>query len=507
MAEEKFLKIHIDELELQVPQGTTILNAALKAGIFIPHFCFHPAFKPEGSCRMCLVEIEGQPKLETSCSTLVVDGMKVQTSSARALEGRREVLEFLLIDHPLDCPICDKAGECLLQEYYDSFGRFRRRIFEEKERKEKLIRIGKSLVLDRERCVLCTRCVRFLQNVTGTAELGVFERAVRSEIGIVEGHEIKNNYSGNLVDICPVGAITDGDFRFRTRAWFLKKNQTICPHCSRGCRIIVEWVEGYPLLAAGRRKIYRLRAGENAQVNGYWICDSGRYKYRDADEDRLENIIITDHLLPDGSGFSQQPPSRTIETIINIISCRISELMRAGDRSGVLVILNSFLTEEELLLAKKLFVDRLNLKKIYFADPKEGESDGLLLTPERCPNRAGARKIGFNCALPTLNDLESSKLILSFGTFIQEHYSIKELKKASAGSDWFIWSWQRSELERLARAVIPALHPYEKSGTYVNTTGCRQEFERAVTPLVDCLVEEEVFKKLAGKIGFEELAS
>ncbi len=241
-------KISIDGKPLEVTDGLTIMKAADSAGIIIPRFCYHPAFVPEGSCRMCLVEIEGLPKLELACSTVVRDGMKVSTGSEKVVEARRGVLEFLLAEHPLDCPICDKAGECTLQDYYEGYGRFKGAFQESKEKREKKLVLGKSLILDRERCILCTRCVRFLTEVTKTQELGVFKRGVHSEISPYEKEPVDNNYSGNLVEICPVGAITDLDFRFKTRPWFLNTGESICPLCSRGCNIYIDYLPGFARL-------------------------------------------------------------------------------------------------------------------------------------------------------------------------------------------------------------------------------------------------------------------
>ena len=267
----KTVALTIDGRAVMAAEGTNVLRAAEQAGIDIPHFCYHPAFAAEGSCRMCLVEIEGLPKLELACSTPVREGLVVRTATPLVEQARRDVLEFLLADHPLDCPICDKAGECRLQDHYDLHGRFPGRFSEAKQKKDKLVRIGRGLVLDRERCILCTRCVRFLRTVTGTGELGIFERGARAEIGIFEGVPVDNDYAGNLADICPVGAITAEDFRFKTRAWFLARKPSVCPHCSRGCAIVVESVAGYPLPEA-KRRVYRVTAGANPAVNGYWIC-------------------------------------------------------------------------------------------------------------------------------------------------------------------------------------------------------------------------------------------
>ena len=218
MKKTKFVNVQIDDQELKVHPGMTIFQASQEAGIEIPHLCYHSAFAPEGSCRMCLVEIEGLPKLELACSTVVREGMKIFTKTPDVIKARKGVLEFLLAEHPLDCPICDKAGECKLQDYFEDYGLFSSRFLETKERKRKKIDIGQHLILDQERCVLCTRCVRFLREVTKTGELGIFQRGLKSEVDILADQTVDNNYSGNLVDICPVGAITDKDFRFQTRS-------------------------------------------------------------------------------------------------------------------------------------------------------------------------------------------------------------------------------------------------------------------------------------------------
>jgi NADH-quinone oxidoreductase subunit G len=235
------IKLFIDGAPVEVAEGTTVFKAAERAGVAIPHFCFHPAFAPEGSCRLCLVQIEGSPKLELSCSTIVREGMKVATASPVVREARRSVLEFLLAEHPLDCPICDKAGECKLQDYSRDYGLTESAFREFKEKRDKKVVIGEKLLLDRERCIQCTRCVRFLAEITKTHELGVFERGVHAEIGILDGSPVRNGYSGNLVDLCPVGAITDTDFRFKTRPWFLSRGESLCPHCGRGCSIYIDY--------------------------------------------------------------------------------------------------------------------------------------------------------------------------------------------------------------------------------------------------------------------------
>jgi len=489
------INIQVDGRALQVAPGTTVLKAAEEMGIVIPRFCYHPAFEPEGSCRMCLVEIEGLPKLDLACSTVVREGMKVRTSTPKVIEARKDVLEFLLADHPLDCPICDKAGECFLQDYYDKHGRHASRFSEVKEKKRKKIPIGKNLLLDRERCVLCTRCVRFLRRVTGTGELGVFERGVKAEIGIDEGTAIRNNYSGNLVDICPVGAITDGDFRFKTRAWFLKKGRTVCPRCSRGCNIVVHAVRGYPL-PGRQRRIYRIVPAENKEVNGYWICDLGRYGYRDIEDNRLTAIVLKKDGGPEGMTSDWGKAIRGLAS-------GIKGLVESGRAFRITVVLNSSLTNEELAACRRIFVDFLDLRNVFFADPKPGEADGYLLTADRAPNGRGAAALGFS---PKLPDPEappgSNDLLIVFGLHILEHFP------AETVAAWFrearityLFAAHTSGLEQVADVVLPTALPAEKTGSYTNIGGMIQSFECAVPAPRGPLPESEILARLAAELG------
>ena len=491
MSEVKMVGLRIDGLTVRAAEGTNVLKAAEQAGISIPHFCYHPAFEAEGNCRMCLVEVEGLPKLELACSTIVREGMIVRTSTARVLEARKDVLEFLLAEHPLDCPICDKAGECKLQDYYDRHGLFPGRFVEAKEKRQKKLSLGKGLILDRERCILCTRCVRFLRQVTGTGELGVFERGVRAEVGTYDDVPVDNNYSGNLVDICPVGAITDADFRFKTRTWFLDKRPTVCPHCSRGCAVIVESVSGYPL-GEGQRKVFRIRARENPAVNGYWICDLGRSGRRDIDERRPIRIMKN----------SAPEDELSWQKALAVVAARIRAVPGPERAAKVAVVLNSHMTCEELTLAKRVFAESLGLGKIFFADPKPGAADGFLLTEERVPNARGVLQAGFSPRLPDLDALAAAEVLLVFGPHLLEHFSEEAVSRALTEiPSKFLFSAHTGPLDRLAEFVFPVAVPAEKSGTYVNISGLRQIFGRAVEPPPGVVPELEILRCLASGLG------
>src|SRR5689334_7186556 len=239
--DERYLPVPTVEIEgqkIQVEDGTTVIVAADRLGIEIPHYCYHPGLTIAGNCRMCLVEIEKMPKLQIACNTRVTDGMVVHTTSDKTKAAQRAVLEFLLINHPIDCPVCDQAGECKLQEYYMDYDRQRSRFpLPEKVHKKKAIPIGPLVMLDQERCILCARCTRFLDEVTHTSELAIYQRGDHCQIELAPGKTLDNKYSGNVVDICPVGALTSRDFRFRARVWYLERTESVCGACANGCNI------------------------------------------------------------------------------------------------------------------------------------------------------------------------------------------------------------------------------------------------------------------------------
>jgi NADH-quinone oxidoreductase subunit G len=489
------LKFLIDNREVVAAEGMTILQAALASGIEIPHFCYHPAFEPEGSCRMCLIEIEGMPKLELACSTRAKEGMRVFTAKARVEEARREVLEFLLAEHPLDCPICDKAGECRLQDYYERYGRYAARFREPRETRTKIIPIGRGLVLDRERCVLCTRCIRFLREVAGAGELGIFARGVRSELGLYEDRTIDNDYSGNLAEICPVGAITDRDFRFRTRPWRLKKGDSICPHCGRGCNIVVEF-EPDSDRSGVARKVFRIRAKENPRVNGPWICDLGRYARSYLNELRGERVIMNK---------AGEAIRTTWEEALGFLSAKLRGLRAAGRGRGLGLVLNTFMTNEELRLIKRVFAAAVKDGNVWFADPKPGRSDGLLITEERSPNLRGARELGFDPIPPDLETIsEKSGLLLIFGEGFASHRPADEVRRALGRvPSKFLFSAHIGQLDTEVDFVLPTALIAEKSGSLTNTNGMIQSFSPVFAAPGEARPESDILGKLAGMPGLE----
>jgi NADH-quinone oxidoreductase subunit G len=272
-------KVIIDGKELEVEAGTTIIRAALDAGIDIPHFCWHPDLPVDGNCRMCLVEIEKAPRLQIACNTVVQDGMVVLTRSEKAAQAHRTTLEFLLVNHPIDCPVCDQAGECYLQDQYMGHALHDSQVeIEEKVQKRKVVDLG-PIMLDAERCVLCSRCIRFEREVTGTNSFEFRNRGDHTQIATFQDRPITHDYAGNLADVCPVGALLSHDFRFKMRVWFLEETSSVCPGCSTGCNIHVDHRDG---------EVRRLRPRRNVEVNRSWMCDPGRALHGSVGEGRLE---------------------------------------------------------------------------------------------------------------------------------------------------------------------------------------------------------------------------
>ncbi len=482
------VKLFINDCPVEVKPESTILEAAKKAGIDIPHLCYHPAFPPEGSCRMCLVEIEGAPKLELACSTPVRDGMKVHTQTSEVCEARRGVLEFLLAEHPPDCPICDQAGECKLQDYYEQYGLFDSRFSEEKIKKDKRVRLGKNLLLDRERCVLCTRCVRFLKNVTGGEKLGVFQRGLKAEISLFPGESVNGNYSGNLAEICPVGAITDLDFRFQARTWFLESQPSLCPLCSRGCNITIDFHPGLSRFKVPKR-VYRIRSRENPEVNGHWICDKGRYGYAYIDSERMKTV------MSDGRAAD-------VSNALTRLTETIKRLVHKNKTKRICVLLNSYLSNEEFYLIHRIFKKELGVENIRLIDSPDEQSDELLLTAERTPNRRGGREIGFEGRTHddmSWNDIELLVVFESPFPVAQLEHILNGIPE-TVGSR-ILFTPRETQIKEKMQLVLPTAVIAEKMGSLTNHEGRTQTFFPVLDPPGDALPEWQWLKFLGKELG------
>ncbi|MBV2167953.1 MAG: (2Fe-2S)-binding protein, partial [Bdellovibrio sp.] len=368
-------KCTINGKEVEVKDGTSIIEAMQQSGDRIAHYCWHPGLSVAGVCRVCMVEIEGNPRVQIACNTMVTEGMKINNTSDKVKDAVKWGLDFHLINHPLDCPICDQAGECGLQDQYMEYGKYDPEMAEAKVKKHKVVDLGPTVVLDSERCILCSRCVRFTEEVSKTNELGIFNRGDRSEIGCHEGVQLNNKYSLNTVDICPVGALTSKDFRFRQRVWYLKDAETVCNGCSTGCNVKVYY---------NKEGFFRVKPVYNENVNGHWMCDEGRdiYKFVNKEHRLLKAQVRT------ASGWTEMPAGAAAKNA--------HEVLKNASGDSLALVLTAQYTVEEFEAIVSTFVNEFKTKKVYFwINNKEtfDSFDGLLLRGDKNPNTKGLLKV------------------------------------------------------------------------------------------------------------------
>jgi NADH-quinone oxidoreductase subunit G len=488
--------VTIDDREVEVPAGTNLIEAALQVGVQIPHYCYHPRLSVVGQCRMCMVEVQGMPKLQAACSTAVTkDGMVVKTASEPAAEAQRAIMEFLLINHPLDCPICDQAGECGLQDYSfkhgQSFSRFRfeeKRTYPEKER----IPLGPTVLLNMNRCIQCTRCVRFTQEISKTSELGFFERGAHAEIGTFPGKPLDNPLSTCVVDICPVGALTSTRFRFAERVWYLDKKPSICSGCDVGCNITVEHRRG---------AIRRYKPRLNPEVNDYWMCDFGR-----ASHERYRELprLTTPRLRRSGElvavGWREALDA-------------LFQGLRAKRSDGVAALLGSGnLTTEEAYLLRRLagLVESPHRSAWVDSGPARTIPNprGGVTGHDAAPNRRGVELAGL---VPGDGGLDAETILLEdgaascaalfvadsdFGRAAHDPKIVERLRRARFLA---VMGWADSPLARAADLVLPVATHAERDGTFVNVEGRLQRFERAFPGPAQCRPALEVLADLLSR--------
>src|SRR6478609_4789358 len=384
----------IDGQQVVAEKGKTVLQAAIENGISVPYYCYHPGIGVDGSCRVCIVKVEKMPKLQTSCSTPCAEGMVVSTRTPEVVQARAGVFEFLLINHPLDCPVCDKGGECPLQDFSYSFGPdlsrmdFPRRVFDGDGVKGD-VDFGPTLMLNRQRCILCTRCVRFMREVDGDAQINIIDRGYGSEIATFQEEGVHSLISGNLMDVCPVGAITTRDYRFKSRPWDNPAVvDTICTLCSKGCNTS-SWLKAKPEWARASQLV-RLTPRYNPDVNGYWMCDIGRFGYHWVEgDDRLRRPMVRD------TAGVQQPASwHDARTRL------VDKVKTAGGPGSIRFLLSAHASLEELFVIGRLGGT--------FGLPEEGVAVSwrhrvkpqppnakFKIPPIDAPNLTGARDLGF----------------------------------------------------------------------------------------------------------------
>ncbi len=491
--------ILIDGREVTVDAGLNLIEAARRLGILIPHFCYHPGLGVDGNCRMCLVEVEGQPKPAIACNTYArelktKDGVRaVHTNSPKAKEWQRAVLEFLFLNHPLDCPICDQSGECFLQDYYMSNGQYQSRLDLPKVHKRKVVDVGPRVKLDAERCVLCTRCVRFCDSVTGTHELAIVNRGNRSEITSYPELPLANDYSLNTVDICPVGALTSSEFRFKKRVWLLSSTLSLCAGCARGCNIYLEHNEGI---------VYRYRPRENMEVNTYWMCDPGRQTLHPLNEERLEAPEEQGRELPFFAALARAAEWVREAAGETGTAPRVNEAAgRAGEARGgnrTLLLLSPASPVETLFAAKRFAALVLGGARVIGAGTRPpGVEDRILRRADPYPNTLGLALLGL-AGDPEAELARGGRLLI-----ILEDDFLGERQRPAWRAHLARWEHvlylgsNRNATSSAAHLALPVTPHSECDGTYVNFQGRLQRFRKAITPRGDALWAPELLRRIA----------
>lgn len=467
--------ITIDGQTFDVPQGITILQAALAKGIEIPHYCYHPGLEIAGNCRICLVEVEKNPKPQIACNTFISDGMVVFTQSEKTKDWQKAVMEFLLINHPLDCPICDQAGECKLQDYSFRFGKPTTRFEEEKEHGPKRRELGPHVMFDWERCIKCTRCIRFCEEVPKTGELDMFLRGVREEISTFPGKPLDNNYSGNVVDICPVGALTLKEFRFKSRVWFVSNVPSTCGGCARGCSTDI---------GSFRNEVYRITPRENQAVNRWWICDEGRLwgeRMRAGEPRRLSGAS--------GAGLDAK------DTWGSALSAATLALKNAAGK--VRLLASPRMTCEEALVLARLAAGPLKGARVHLAVHEQGVDDDVLLRRDKSPNRRGVTAVldAVCSGAGSVTELEQAlnaghvEVLLAVGPGLtgphDDEPAVIDAAALGKAKMRIVLDAYKTPLSDAATLLMPVLTYGETAGTYVNFAGRVQHVEKPFTPRAD----------------------
>jgi NADH-quinone oxidoreductase subunit G len=498
-------KIEIDGKPVEVPAGTNLIEAAKLLNIEIPNYCYHPGLTIVGSCRMCQIEMEqnGRKSVALGCNTQAADGMKITTNSDKVHSLRSSVLEFLLQNHPLDCPICDDAGECDLQNYYLRYGLYDSRVnLVEKIHKHKVVDVGPRVVLDSERCVLCSRCVRMSREIAGVDQLGIFGHGMESELMAVPGQQLDNDYSGNVVDLCPVGALTDKDFRFKRRVWYLKRTASICTGCSRGCNISIDW-EFSRRYKDPQRRIQRLKPRYNRMVNEWWICDRGRYSYHAVD---ATNRLLSPRTKAESDGKSPLTVDQVVQFAANKIKAAISK------KASIAVIGSAKSSNEDLFLLKRLFVDTLKIEAVDVSLGKEetGKADEILMKADLTPNRRGAKEMGLVASddRTSGDDILAGALEGEYDVLIVVNHDLsrmlnaKELARLDKSCEYILYlGTHENDFVAVADDVIPLAMWAEREATYTNFEGRVQRTMMPFDPLGEAVEEWMVWQDLAEALG------
>ncbi|MDP2273184.1 MAG: 2Fe-2S iron-sulfur cluster-binding protein [Archangium sp.] len=484
----------IDGKEVVAKPGTNMIEAAKSVGVDIPYYCYHPRLSIAANCRMCMVESSAAPpgKLVPACQTGISEGAVIKTDTEKVRAQQKMVMEFLLLNHPVDCSICDQAGECKLQDYYMRYDFEPSRLEGAKVLRNKRKKLSDLVVLDQERCVLCTRCVRFMDEVAKAPQLGIFGRGSHEVVDISPAYgKLDSNYSGNIVDICPVGALLNTDFRFRARAWFLSAAPSVCTGCSRGCSIYADFMG---------QDTYRFRPRENEQINKSWMCDKGRLSYKGLNKHRVQQ---------NGLGRGAE-----VKDVTPIEALRVAvEKLKA--HSGKVAFMASPVASIEDLLAGLAFArDVLKVKSVYVSGRPQGEADNFLLTADKNPNRKGLEVIAkaYGLELKPFTELTRAidtgtvKALFGLGHEVPEEDEVFAAR-AQKLELFVVSATNESKVVEAAHVVLAASVHVEDEGTFMQGDGIIQRFRRAYPPKGDSQPHWKWAVDLARQLGLEMKAT
>jgi len=505
-ANAPLLNVQVDGVWMQFPKGLNAVEVARRAQKFIPHYCYHPKLSISGNCRMCLIEM-GSPKLDADrkpimgadgkpeiswmpkpqigCAALIGEGMGIRTTSPLIEECRKGVMEFLLINHPLDCPICDQAGECKLQEYSVQYGNDHSRFTDDKVKKPKRVDIGERIVLDDERCIMCSRCIRFSKEMVHDDVLGFIDRGSHTTLAVHPGKRFDNNYSLNTVDICPVGALTSKDFRFQMRVWFLKETKSICTGCATGCNTII---------GSREQLVYRQTPRENEEVNSQWMCDQGRlgFHYIHAPE------RLTEPMAKIGQGKLATPWSELIPSL--------ATKLRGLKPEQIAIIASGRLTNEEAFLLSEIRKTLGGSDVLCDIVPRISEADGILRSADLNPNTRGVELFGLSQDGKALEQIRKGVDAGRIEALLVFHESL------TAQAGWPVSSLQNVKLlavqsllqnvtTELADYVLPGASFAEKRGSMINVNGRLQRLNKAISVPGNAMDDLQILLQLKAALG------
>ena len=472
--------VKINGFEVEVPDGTNMIEAAKKVGVEIPHYCYHPHLSIAGNCRMCTVDVEaGGRGPDVACNMGARDGLAIRTDTEQVAQIRKATMEFMLVNHPLDCPICDQAGECRLQDYYMEHGNYESRLSDAKVSKEKRQDIGEHIVLDSERCVACSRCVRFGDEITETGELRLFDRGDHTHIGIFPGEKLSHQYQGNLADVCPVGALTNKDFRFEKRVWYLREQDSICSGCATGCNITVCHEQGH---------VFRLMPRRNDEVNQSWMCDPGRMSYK--------RVGAMNRLL-----------RARVDAESVSLEVALEALAKAAATGEVGIVLGTQETNEAnwaALQLSRMVPGGARLFHVSGNDPDAvAVADEFLVSEDANPNTAGVKLLAEHAEA---GDAEALKTAVADGAvqtliiLVDDVVGRLDIELSGVGTVAYLGTHD-NRTAQAAGLVLPVAAHVAQDGTFTNKDGRVQRLQRAVHPVGDALPAYVVIDAIGAALG------